>query len=134
MLEHLMAPSKIPMTIADQVESPLRVVERIGSEKPDLVLISHLPPDGLTAARYLVRRIKARHPQLTDRGRPLGRVQRRDAESDRQAAQAAVGASAMLGSLAEARDYLVGLTSASSTKSADMRRSAPSSPRAKAKA
>ena len=42
------------MTIAEQVESPLKVVDRIEAEAPDLVLISHLPPDGLTAARYLV--------------------------------------------------------------------------------
>ena len=64
LLRHLLEPSKIPLTIAEQVETPLKVVERIEAEAPDLVLISHLPPDGLTAARYLVRRIKARHPQL----------------------------------------------------------------------
>jgi predicted PurR-regulated permease PerM len=106
LLEHLLEPSKIQLTIAEQVESPLKVVERIEVEVPDLVLISHLPPDGLTAARYLVRRIKARHPHLTV---VVGRWdEARDAEAAAQQVVAA-GASTMLGSLAEARDYLVGL-------------------------
>jgi len=114
LLEHLVEPSKIPMTIADQVESPLKVVDRIETEAPDLVLISHLPPDGLTAARYLVRRIKARHPQLTV---VVGRWdEARDSESAAEQLKAA-GASAMLGSLAEARDYLIGLTKPKLTQS-----------------
>jgi predicted PurR-regulated permease PerM len=107
LLEHLLEPSKIPLMIAEQLESPLKVLERIEAESPDLVLISHLPPDGLTAARYLARRIKARHPNTTI---VVGRWdESRDAESAAQQLKAA-GASAMLGSLAEARDYLVGLT------------------------
>ena len=65
LLAHLLEPSGLSIDIVDQVETPLKVVERITAEAPDLVLISHLPPDGLTAARYLVRRIKARNPQMT---------------------------------------------------------------------
>ncbi len=107
LLGHLVEPSKISMSIAEQVESPLKVVERIEAETPDLVLISHLPPDGLTAARYLVRRIKARHPHLTV---VVGRWdESRDADSAARQLIAA-GASTMLGSLGEARDYLVDLT------------------------
>ena len=106
------------MTIVEEVETPLKVVERIEAEAPDLVLISHLPPDGLTAARYLVRRIKARHPHLTI---VVGRWdEARDAESAAEHLTAA-GASATLGSLAEARDYLVGLTK----PKADARRTRP---------
>jgi predicted PurR-regulated permease PerM len=107
LLGHLLESARIPMSIAEQVESPLKVVERIEAEAPDLVLISHLPPDGLCAARYLVRRIKARHPHLTI---VVGRWdEARDADSAAEHLKTA-GASAVLGSLAEARDYLVGLT------------------------
>jgi hypothetical protein len=112
LLRHLLEPAKIPMTIVEEAEPPLKVVERIEAEAPDLVLISHLPPDGLTAARYLARRIKARHPHLTIL---VGRWdEARDAESAAEHL-AATGASAMLGSLAEARDYLVGLTKPKAT-------------------
>lgn len=107
LLRHLLEPSKISMTIAEGVESPLKIVERIDAEEPDVVLIGHLPPNGLTATRYLVRRIKARHPQLTV---VVGRWdEARDAEGAAALLKSA-GASTMLGSLAEARDYLVGLT------------------------
>jgi predicted PurR-regulated permease PerM len=116
LLEHLVEPSKISITIAEQVESPLKVVERIEAEAPDLVLISHLPPDGLTATRYLVRRIKARHPRLTV---VVGRWdEARDAESAARQLTAA-GASVTLGSLAEARDYVVGLTKPKATPSSE---------------
>ena len=112
MLAHLLEPAKIPITIVEEVEAPLKVVERIEAEAPDLVLISHLPPDGLTAARYLVRRIKARHPHTTI---VVGRWdEARDAESAAEHL-ATAGASAMLGSLAEARDYLVGLSKPKAT-------------------
>ncbi len=107
LLEHLLEPAKIPLMIVDQVESPLKVVGRIGSEAPDMVLISHLPPDGLTAARYLVRRIRASHPQL-----PIVVArwdEAREAEASAQQLIAA-GASKVVGSLGEAKDYLVGLT------------------------
>jgi hypothetical protein len=106
LLDHLLEPAKVRLTIVEEVETPLKVVERITAEAPDLVLISHLPPDGLTATRYLVRRIKARHPQM-----PVV-VGRWDESKDAEAAAQrliASGASAALGSLAEARDYLVGL-------------------------
>ena len=107
LLGHLLEPAQIPMIIADQVESPLKIVERIKAEAPDLVLISHLPPDGLTAARYLVRRIRAGNPHLQI---VVGRWdESKDAESAAQHL-ASAGASTMLGSLGEARDYLVGLT------------------------
>jgi len=106
MLALLMEPSGITLEVVEEVETPLKVVERIGSEKPDLVLISHLPPDGLTAARYLVRRIRARHDRL-----PI-LVGRWDETSEAESAAerlTASGASSMLGSLADARDRLVGL-------------------------
>ncbi len=104
LLAHLLEPSGIAIEIAEELQTPLKVVERIEAETPDLVLISHLPPDGLTAARYLVRRIKARNPQLTVV------VARWDEAKDAETAAerlTAAGASTMLGSLAETRDYII---------------------------
>jgi predicted PurR-regulated permease PerM/methylmalonyl-CoA mutase cobalamin-binding subunit len=106
LLAHLLEPSGLTIEIVDHVETPLQVVERISSETPDLVLISHLPPDGLTAARYLVRRIKARNPQLTV---IVGRWDEASNAPTAASQLTAAGASAMLASLAEGRDYLIDL-------------------------
>ena len=106
MLEILLQPSGLGLEVVDEVQPPLKVVERVGAEAPDIVLISHLPPDGLTAARYLVRRIRSSHPKVTIL------VGRWDETSDAESASeqlCSAGASKMLGSLAEARDHLVGL-------------------------
>jgi len=102
----LLEPSGLSLSIVDEVATPLKIVERIAADEPDLVLISHLPPDGLTAARYLVRRIRARHarvPILVGRWDEV-----RDAEEATDSLIAA-GATAVLSSLADARDHLVGL-------------------------
>jgi len=107
MLALLLEPSGLTMKVAEEVETPLKIVERIAAESPDVVLISHVPPDGLTATRYLVRRIRSRYPRL-----PIF-VGRWDEASEAAAASerlGAAGASKVLGSLAEARDQLVGLT------------------------
>ena len=106
LLANLLDPSKVALSIVEQVESPLKVVERIADEAPDAVLISHLPPDGLTAARYLVRRIRAQNPRL------IIAVGRWDEKSEAESANQLLcnaGATVMLGSLADARDHLAKL-------------------------
>ena len=72
----LLKPAGITMWMGQSGSSPLKAVERIIAEEPDVVLISHLPPDGLTATRYLTRRIRARFPPLDDRGGSVGSRQR----------------------------------------------------------
>jgi len=112
LLGGLLEPSGVPLSIVDEVATPLKIVERISSENPDFVLISHLPPDGLTAARYLVRRIRARHAHL-----PIlvGRWDEvRDAEQATDSLVAA-GATTVLSSLADARDHIVGLAHSRAT-------------------
>ena len=104
LLELLLKPTGVALTIGDHQASPLEVVERIEGQNPDLVLISHLPPDGLTATRYLTRRIRARFPRLTIA------VGRWDHDSESEAASTsltAAGANSVLNSLADAREYLV---------------------------
>jgi hypothetical protein len=96
----------LAMKIVEEAEAPLKVVERIAAEPPDAVLISHVPPDGLMATRYLVRRIRSRHPRLTILVGRWGGAGEAEAATDRLCS---AGASKVLGSLAEARDYLVEL-------------------------
>ena len=103
LLDLLLKPTGVDLEIGAVDASPLAVVERIASEEPDLVLISHLPPDGLTAARYLVRRVRARFPKL-----PIA-VGRWDHDSEGEAAAASltkVGATTVFNSLGDAREFL----------------------------
>ena len=105
LLDLLTKPVGIDLEIGQADASPLAMADRVAGEEPDVVLISHLPPDGLTAARYLVRRLRARFPQLTIA------VGRWDHDSEGEAAAANLtkaGATAVFNSLADAREYLVG--------------------------
>jgi predicted PurR-regulated permease PerM len=42
----------------------LETIEAILQHEPDVVVLSHVPPGGLTATRYLLRRLKARQADL----------------------------------------------------------------------
>jgi predicted PurR-regulated permease PerM len=64
MLGQLIGPAGCPLEIITDVESPLELAERVAAHSPELVVFSHLPPGGLTAARYLVKRLRARLPEL----------------------------------------------------------------------
>jgi predicted PurR-regulated permease PerM len=64
MLARLLDGSGCKVTLLETPESPLRAVEQVAEAKADLVLVSHLPPVGFTAARYLVRRLRARFAAL----------------------------------------------------------------------
>ena len=104
LLDLLLMPTGVSMTIGDPGASPLAVVDRIEEDQPDLVLISHLPPDGLTATRYLTRRIRARFPRLAIA------VGRWDHDSEADAATTSLtqaGANSVFNSLADAREFLV---------------------------
>jgi hypothetical protein len=52
------------LEIITDASSPLKVADHVARNFPDLVLLSHLPPVGLTPARYLVRRLRARFADL----------------------------------------------------------------------
>ena len=57
-------PSGISMEIITSSATPLETSEQVAEEKPQVVLLSHLPPVGLTSARYLVGRLKALFPNV----------------------------------------------------------------------
>ncbi len=60
MLRTLIGPVEgVELEIVDGAGGPMRVADAIGERKPDVVLVSHVPPGGLTNMRYMVRRLKA---------------------------------------------------------------------------
>ena len=50
----------------DRIEAstPMQLAERVAERNPAMVVISHLPPRGLTSARYQVRRLRAHFSSL----------------------------------------------------------------------
>ncbi|MDG3008093.1 AI-2E family transporter [Paludisphaera mucosa] len=63
MLNLLLRPSGVRLTILTAGGTSLNVTDKIARLDPALVLISHLPPVGLTRARYLTKRMRARAPE-----------------------------------------------------------------------
>jgi hypothetical protein len=104
MLALLLAPSGLALEAVTDASTPLALADRVAARSPDLVVLSHLPPEGLTAARYRVRRLRARFPDL-----PIV-VGRWGAPAHAEAAGrlAEAGASDVAFSLAGARDQILG--------------------------
>jgi hypothetical protein len=104
MLDQLVSPAGFTLEIITDVESPLEVADRLAEQSPTMVVLSHLPPGGLTQARYLVRRLRARFPELS-------LVVGRWGESGGAAAAAerliGVGATRVVFTLADARDRII---------------------------
>jgi predicted PurR-regulated permease PerM len=104
MLSVLLAPWGCTLEIVRNPDSPLKLAERLAEIDPGLVVLSHLPPGGATTARYLVRRLRARFPELPilvgrwgEAGDTAAAVQR----------LTSVGASDVVFRLADARDRIV---------------------------
>ncbi len=104
MLGQLIAPAGCELEVITDVESPLAVAERLVELAPKMVILSHLPPEGLTQARYLVRRIRASFPDVS-------LVVGRWGEAGGSAAAAerlvGVGATKVVFKLADARDAVL---------------------------
>ncbi len=64
MLGQLLAPSGCNLEIIADTDTSLQALERVAEHSPALVVVSHLPPEGTTLARYLVRRLRAQFPDL----------------------------------------------------------------------
>jgi predicted PurR-regulated permease PerM len=64
MLGHLLDPARYQLEIFADMDSSLHAAERVAEFSPNLVVVSHLPPQGLTLTRYLVRRLRAHSPEL----------------------------------------------------------------------
>src|SRR4051794_24935039 len=94
--------------IVTDTESPMQVAERVAEQSPGLVVVSHLPPDGLTSARYLVRRLRAQSPDLSIVVGRWGETGGGASAADRLIG---LGASHVVFNLAEARARILSLTS-----------------------
>jgi predicted PurR-regulated permease PerM len=64
MIKLLLGHAGSRMTIIENDDSTLKLSERVGEEEPDLILLSYVPPVRLTAARYLMRRLRAQLAQV----------------------------------------------------------------------
>ena len=63
MLSQLLAPTGTTFLVLSDTAGPLALLDSIEEAEPDLIVLSHLPPVGLTPARYLARRLRARFPK-----------------------------------------------------------------------
>lgn len=107
MLGLLLPPQECVLTILEPPESPGKLADHVAEVDPDLLLVSHLPPGGSTAARYLVRRLRARFADL-----PIlvgfWSAQGNTAEAAEAAERLTnVGATHVVFGLAEARDQVL---------------------------
>lgn len=59
MLAQLIAPLGCHLEIVADAGSPLQVVEQVTERNPEVVVLSHVPPEGLAQSRYLVSRLRA---------------------------------------------------------------------------
>ncbi|QDV33405.1 AI-2E family transporter [Tautonia plasticadhaerens] len=57
-------PSGVSIEIVTSSSTPLEASEQVAQGEAEIVLLSHLPPVGLTSARYLVKRLKALFPDV----------------------------------------------------------------------
>ena len=64
MLKLVLKPTDVRMVILSGTGSPLHVSDKVESLAPGLLVVSHLPPLGLTRTRYLIRRLRARYPEV----------------------------------------------------------------------
>jgi len=102
MLQVLLSQSGCRLELTDAGLTPLELVERLADDKPSLIVISHLPPDGLTPTRYLARRLRARFKDIPI---VVGRwAETTDAAADRLGD---AGATQVVSSLAEACDKIL---------------------------
>jgi predicted PurR-regulated permease PerM len=113
MLGQLLTPHGCRLEIVAENDSSLQVAELVSEAAPELVIVSHLPPQGLTMARYLVRRLKAQSPDLPIIVGRWGETPRAKSVARRLVT---VGASRVVFSLADAKSCILGRTNATRRK------------------
>jgi hypothetical protein len=104
MLRQLLPGSGCILEIITDTDSSLQVVERVAEQSPELVVASHLPPEGSTLARYLVRRLRN---QFADLPIIVGRWGEDRSSGPAAERLLAVGASRVVFTLADARSHIM---------------------------
>ena len=110
MLAQLLEPRGLSLEILPAAATPMLMAERVAERNPAMVVLSHLPPHGLTSARYQLRRLRARFaslPIVVGRWAGAGSGESAAAEEGLTAA----GATFIVHSLAEACDRIVAAVS-----------------------
>jgi predicted PurR-regulated permease PerM len=64
MLNLLLEPSGVRLLIISASGTPMHISDKVDELDAGLIVISHIPPLGLTRARYLIKRLRARHAQV----------------------------------------------------------------------
>ncbi len=72
MLNLLLRPSGVRLRVISATGSPLRISDKVEQLGCGLIVMSHLPPLGLTRTRYLIKRLRHAIPDIPDGGRLLG--------------------------------------------------------------
>ncbi|MDB5348784.1 MAG: putative permease [Planctomycetota bacterium] len=106
MLGEVLSPAGIDLEIIADSETPLQAAERVAEFSPTLIVVSHVPPEGLRTARYLVQRLRA---QFADLPIVVGRWGETGAAASAAERLIAIGASRVVFTVADARDRIVGL-------------------------
>ena len=106
MLAQLLSGSGLSLQILADTDSdsPLHLAEQVAESPPRAVIVSHLPPEGLTMACYLVRRLRAHLPDLQIEAGHWGESRNAAAAAERLVA---AGATHVVSTLADARDRIV---------------------------
>jgi predicted PurR-regulated permease PerM len=107
MLGQLLESSGCVLEVIADTDSSLQVGEQVVEHSPCLVIVSHLPPQGLTLARYLVRRLRAVSPDLPI---VVGRWGRSAGATSAARRLVGNGASRVVFTLEEARVRILGMT------------------------
>jgi predicted PurR-regulated permease PerM len=104
MLGQLLAPAGLVLEVITDTDSSLHVAERVAEHSPRLVVVSHLPPEGLTLARYLVRRLRS---QFVDMPIIVGRWGETGGSAAAAERLTVMGATAVVFTLSDARDRIL---------------------------
>jgi hypothetical protein len=104
MLGQLVGPAGYNLEIIAEVDSPLELAERVAHDAPQVVVLSHLPPEGLTQARYLVKRLRA---QFADLPLLVGRWGETGGAAVAATRLSGLGATRVFFTLAEARQCIL---------------------------
>jgi predicted PurR-regulated permease PerM len=122
MLAQLLAPAGLALRIVGHEGPPLNAAEQVAGASPDVIIVSHVPPAGLAAARYLVRRLRVLLPDLPI---VVGRWSEHVSAANATYRFTSVGASHVVFRVAKARDFIVQLLAPSPVAVPDALAEAP---------
>jgi predicted PurR-regulated permease PerM len=109
MLRQLIEPCEVRLEVLSADTLAAEILERVGEEKPAVVCIATLPPNGLSSVRYLCKRLRAQFPELKIVVSRLGPGENLDKSRQRLLA---AGANVVTSSLLETRADILPLVQA----------------------